>query len=182
MALSNPALPYGLRDVKLKPVAADGTVGAAVDLPVSRTFTFADAESFDDLTGDDATVASHGQGPLVTWDLEAGGISFAAYKVLAGGAIVNTGVSPNAVSTYTKLTTDSRPYFQVEGQAISDSGGDMHCIVYRCKATGDLTGSFVGNQFMLTACTGKGYGDIVGASPTGKLYVFVQNETITAIT
>jgi hypothetical protein len=181
MALNTPALPFGLRDVRLTPIASDGTLGTPVDLPVARTFSFTDTESFEDLVGDDTTVASHGAGPTVDWELEAGGMSFEAFKVMSGGAIVTTGTTPTSKKTYSKLTTDSRPYFQVEGQAISDSGGDVHAIVYRCKATGDLEGSFANGAFTLTAAKGKGYGNNVGASPTFKLYDFVQNETVTAI-
>lgn len=177
MALSNPALPFGLRDVKVRPLDSAGTPGTAVDLPAARIFSFKETEDFEELKGDDRTWASHGAGPVVEWELEAGGISFAAYKVLAGGATLQTGVTPNLVNTYTKLTTDSRPYFQVEGQAISDSGGDVHTIVYRCKADGDLEGSFENGTFMLTKASGKGYGNESNA----KLYEFVQNETVTPI-
>lgn len=178
MALSNPALPFGLRDVRLYPVNADGSLGAGVDLPASRTFSFTETESFEDLVGDDTTWAAHGSGPTVDWELEAGGMSFEAYKVMAGGTIVTSGVSPLAKKVYSKLTTDSRPYFQVEGQAISDSGGDVHTVVYRCKATGDLEGSFANGAFTLTSAKGKGYGNIIG---NNKLYDFIQNETISGI-
>jgi hypothetical protein len=181
MVQANPALPYGLRDVRLYPLAADWSLGTGVDLPVARVFTFSDTEAFTELTGDDTTQASHGAGPVVEWELEAGGISLAAYQVMAGGAIVRTGVTPNIKDTFTKLTTDSRPYFQVEGRAISDSGGDVHTIVYRCKADSNLEGTFEGGNFFLTKGKGKGYGDNVGASPTFKLYQFVQNETGVAI-
>lgn len=181
MGLSNPALPFGLRKVMLYPINADGTKGVGVPLPVSRTFTFTEQESFQTLEGDDQTPASHGGGPTVSWALEAGGISIAAHQVLAGGSSAVTGVTPSSIATYTKLTTDSRPYFQVEGQAISDSGGDVHAIVYRCKADGDIEGSFDNGQFSLTKAKGTGFGDTVGTSPTNKLYEFVQNETVTAV-
>jgi hypothetical protein len=181
MAQANPALPFGLRDVRLYPLNPDWSVGTGVDLPAARTFTFSDTEDFVDLTGDDTTQASHGAGPLVEWELEAGGISLAAYQVMAGGLIVRTGSTPNIKDTFTKLTTDARPYFQVEGQAISDSGGDLHAVVYRCKATDNLDGNMEGGAFYLTKGKGKGFGDTQGLSPTNKLYVFVQNETKVAI-
>jgi len=181
MALGQ-TLPFGLRDVRLFPVASDGTVGAGVDLPASRTFSFSETEAYEDLQGDDQTFASHGGGPTVDWELEAGGISLAAYKIMAGGALVLTGTTPNQVNRFTKLTTDARPYFQVEGQAISDSGGDFHSVVYRCKATGDLEGSLAGGTFYLTKAKGKGYGNNFGGTPNFKLYELIQNETVTAIT
>lgn len=181
MALANPPLPFGLRDVKVYPIAADGTVGSGVDLPVAQIFSFKEAETFEILKGDDQNLASHGGGPMVNWELEAGGISLAAYAVIMGGAVTTTGTSPNQVSTYQKLTTDQRPYFQVEGQAISDSGGDLHCVVYRCKADGGFDGSMSNSKFWVSKATGTGFGNNVGTSPDFKLYKFVQNETATAI-
>lgn len=181
MALSNPSLPFGLRDIRLYPVNADGSLGSGVNLPAAQTFQFNDTESFQELLGDDITIAAHGAGPTVDWELDAGGISIQAYQIIAGGASAITGTTPNQKNTYTKLTTDQRPYFQVEGQAISDSGGDMHAVVYRCKATGDIEGKMDNGNFSLTKAKGKGYGDTQGTSPTNKLYVFVQNETAVAI-
>lgn len=177
MALSNPSLPFGCRDVKITPIDDAGNLGTAVDLPAARIFSFKEVEEFEELEGDDVTQASHGAGPKVEWELEAGGLSIAAYKVLAGGSTIQSGVSPNLVNRFTKLTTQSRPYFQVEGQAISDSGGDLHTIVYRCKADGDLEGSFENGAFMLTKASGKGYGNLSNSL----LYEFVQNESVTPI-
>jgi len=182
MPLDTHALPFGLRDVKLFPIdLADYSIGVGVDLPVAQTFSFSDTEDFETLKGDDTTVASRGQGPSVEWELDSGGIPFEAYKIMAGGAISTSGTTPNQIKTFTKMATDSRPYFQVEGQAISDSGGDVHCIVYRCIADDSLEGEFGNGAFFVTQASGHGYGDILGNAPTGKLYEFVQNETATAI-
>lgn len=172
------ALPFGLRDVKLWALDSTGNrTGSGVDLPVSRTFSFNETEDFEELEGDDITQASHGAGPKVEWELESGGIPIDAYKIMAGGSTAVTGSGATEKKTFTKLTTDQRPYFEVEGQAISDSGGDVHCVVYRCKADGDLEGSFENGSFMLTKAKGKGYGSLVNS----KLYEFIQNATVTAI-
>ena len=182
MPLTVHALPFGLRDVQLKPVnASTGVAGTKVDLPVSRTFSFSESEDFEELKGDDTTAASHGAGPVVEWELESGGLNFEAFQVMAGGTITSTGTTPAQKKVFSKLATDSRPYFQAEGQAISDSGGDVHCVVYRCKADDKLEGEFGNGAFFLTSASGKGYGDTVGTSPTNKLYDFVQNETAVAI-
>jgi len=182
MALANRALPYGLRDVKLTPLGADGaTPGTPVDLPVSRTLSFSEAEDFEELRGDDAVQASHGSGPTVEWDLESGGISLEAYAVMAGGTVTTSGVTPAAKKTYSKKTTDSRPYFKIEGQSINDNGGDFHCVIYRAKADGSLEGEMGDGAFWLTSASGKGYGSLE-AGNLDKVYDFVHNETATAIT
>lgn len=177
MALSNPALPYGLRDVKITPIDAAGALGTPVDLPAGQTFSFSETENFEELRGDDIVQASRGDGPVVEWSLEAGGISIAAWKVLAGGTITDSGVTPNLKKTFAKKGLDARPYFKVEGQSISDSGGDVHCVVHKCKADGDLSGEFADGSFFVSSASGKGY-----PNSTDDLYDFVQNETAAAIT
>lgn len=178
MAVANPALPYGLRDVRLTPIGADGvTLGTPVDLPVAQTFSFSEAEEYTELRGDDKLVAIHGQGPTVEWELEAGGISLEAWKVLSGGTITTTGSSPTLVKSYTKKGLDQRGYFKAEGQSISDAGGDVHTIVYRCKCDDTLEGEFTDGEFFVTSCSGKGLPD----PTTDNLYTIVLNETTTAI-
>lgn len=174
MTLATTALPFGLRDVKLTPVAFDGSSpGTPVDLPNSRTFSFEETEDYEVLRGDDTEVASHGNGPTVSWELESGGISLDAYAVMAGGTVVITGSTPNQVRRYTKLYTDTRPSFRAEGIAISESGGDFHGIVYCCKADDSLSGELGDGAFWLTSASGTGRRRV----SDGKLYDFVQNET-----
>lgn len=177
MALAN-TLPFGLRDVKLYAVDATGVrTGTAVDLPVSQTFSFKETVSSEQLAGDDIIQGSHEYNPIVEWELDAGGYSYEAYAVIAGGTVTSTGTTDTEVKTYSKLNTDFRPYFEVEGQAISDSGGDMHAIVYRCKADGDLEGSFQNGTFAAVKAAGKAYGRL----SDNKLYDFVQNATAAPI-
>lgn len=178
MALPAYALPYGLRDVRLKPLDAAEATGTIVDLPAARTFSFGEQESFEDLRGDDVIIATHGSGPNVAWTLESGGISLDALKVIAGGTVTQTGTTPNIIKTYSKLGTDAKPYFQVEGQAISDNGGDLHCKVYKCKADGDIGGDFGDATFFLTGASGRG----IPLISNSKLYDFMQNETAVTIT
>jgi hypothetical protein len=175
MALAEYAIPFGLRQVKLVPLddAGDEVTAEAVFLPASRTFSFAEAEDFETLEGDDRTIASHGAGPTVDWDLEGGGISLAAWKVMAGGANVSSGTTPAMIKTYTKKTSDSRPYFNVYGRAISDNCGDFETRVYRCKADGSLEGNLENGSFLLTSASGKGYGNL----DDEKLYEFLHRET-----
>lgn len=184
MALSNVALPYGIRDIKLTPYTdAAGLIlsDTSIDLPNARTLSFSDTEEFQELRGDDRVVATHGNGSAVSWNLESGGLPFQAFKIMGGGTVTDSGASPNARKVYAKKVTDQRPYFKVEGQAISDSGGDVHVELHRCKATGSLEGSFSDGEFYLTAADG-----VALAMPEGPLadeiYRFVYNESITGIT
>lgn len=176
MTLSTIPLPFGLRDVKVTPLTG-GAAGTSVDLPNAQTMQFSEAEDTEQLRGDDGLVAIHGKGPTVDWQLGAGGISLEALAVMNGGTVTTTGVTPNQIKTYSKKGTDSRPYFRAEGQSISDSGGDFHVVLYKCKSTGNVTGEQTDGSFWVTGASGT-------ALPTtsdSKLYDFVQNETATAI-
>jgi hypothetical protein len=183
MTLTTIPLPFGIRDIKLQ-AFTDSTCTAyaatKVDLPNGRTLSFTETEEFQQLRGDDKIVASHGSGPSVEWELEGGGVSLEAVLTMYGGAITTSGTTPNQIKTLTKLETDQRPYFRIEGQAISDSGGDLHCIIYRARATDNLEGEFKDGEFFLTGASGEGYGALVSAD-IGKVWAWVQNETATAI-
>jgi hypothetical protein len=189
MALDTIPLPYGLRDVKITPytdAAATVLASTKIDLPYGRTFSFTDSEDFEELRGDDRVIASHGKGATVQWDLESGGLPFEAYKAMGGGSVTTSGTVGSQSKTFRKKVTDSRPYFRVEGQAISDSGGDVHVVIPRVKCTGDLSGEWKDGAFFLTAASGDGYAALVADGSDGPvqvddLYLFIQNEVVTAI-
>lgn len=180
------ALPFGLRDVKLIPYTnATATVLSAtmVDLPYGRTLSFTEAEDFEDLRGDDQLITSHGSGAWVEWELEAGGISLEAWAVMSGGVVSTAGTGSTLVKTFRKKITDIKPWFAIVGQSISDSGGDLHCIIYRAKVTDNLEGEFADQSFFLSAGSGKGFGSwrIDPVGEYGTVYDFVHHATITAI-
>lgn len=185
MALGT-ALPYGLRDVKLvqyPTLDALAFGGTLTDLPIARTFSFNETEEYNDLRGDDALQTSHGQGPQVEWQLEAGGISFAAHSTMVGGTVIETGVAPNQVKRYRKKVTDQRPFFVAMGLSISDSGGDFQGIVWRARATGDIESQLADGEFLIPQISGIGFpckvsGMVAGLEILDTVYDFVQRETI----
>lgn len=175
VTLTTPSLPFGMRDCKIYPYTdAQGTVLAATgyDLPVLQTFSFADTETFVDLRGDDDLVATHGEGAQVKWTLEAGGIALQCWSIFTGGQIIETGTTPNRTVTLRKCSDDARPYFRVDGQIMSDNGGDVVATVYRAKCNGDISGQFGDGKFFVTSATGIGL-----AVPGSKLlYDIAQHE------
>lgn len=180
--MGDQALPYGIRDTKLTPYsdATLTTLGTALDNPVARSLSFSEAEDFEELRGDDKVVALRGKGASVEWEMEHGGISLAAYKSMAGGTVVTTGVTPNTVTTFKKKVTDARPYFKAEGQAINDNGGDFHAVLYRCRASDSLEGELADGSFWLTSASGQALPALItGEEDT--LYDFIINETAVEI-
>lgn len=175
------AIPYGIQDIKLTGYTNSTTLeGTSTDLPRARTMSFEESEEFTELRGDNKVVAIVGQGAVVEWELEAGGVNTNAYKKLAGGATVTSGTTPAQITTYTKKVTDVRPYFKAEGQAINDLGGDFHGILYKARASDNISGELNDGEFFLTEAGGQA----LPALLTGKvdyLYEFVLNETATPI-
>ena len=176
------ALPYGIRDCKLTPyIDSLGTIlgTSSVDLPYMQTFSFSEAEEFQELRGDDKLVTTHGQGANVDWTLESGGISLAAWKVFTGGTLVEEGVAPNRRIRLRKRSTDVRPYFRIEGQSLNDNGGDTHAIVYRCRTSGEISGDFADGEFFVSNAQGQGLPLLDDINDL--LYDFVQNEQKVAV-
>jgi hypothetical protein len=188
MALGT-SLPYGMRDIKLveyPSLAADAFGSVLTDLPNARTMSFNDTEEYSDLRGDDKLITSHGQGAQVEWEIESGGISFAAHAILAGGEVVETGISPNQVKRFRKYATDARPFFMGMGQAISDSGGDFHALMWLCRSTGNVEGQMQDAEFLVPGVSGIGFpcrvsGELGGLELLDAIYDFVQNETAAAL-
>jgi hypothetical protein len=176
MALAATRLPYGLRDVKVATVApADGTKGTLVDLPNAQTFEFEETTTTQSLRGDDTTVAQRTTIDAVAWTLEAGGINYEAMVVMAGGAIVSTGTTPAIHKTWTRLGSDVYPDFFVEGQSMSESGGDDHTIIPRAKAS-KISGSHTDGEFWVTHAEGTGIASIATAT-VGQVWQMASNET-----
>lgn len=183
MPLTTIPLPYGLREIILTPYTTDAATALAstgIKLPNARTLSFAETEEFEELRGDDKLVASHGSGAQVEWELEGGGVSFEAVAAMYGGTVTETGVAPAQVKTLKKKVTQGRPYFKIQGRAISDSGGDFHIVIWKAKATDNLEGELGDGQFFLTGASGVGMPATLPAE-LDTVWDFVQNETATPI-
>lgn len=177
------ALPYGIRDIKLTAftdATATVRVGTSVDLPYAQTMKFSETEDFVELRGDDGLITTRGKGPQGDWELGAGGLSPAAVALLTGATLSTSGVTPNRIVKIRKSITQVRPFFYVEGQSISDSGGDVHAILFRCRLSASLDGEFSDGTFYITSAKGTMLGSFEAAT-LGALYDFVQNETAVAI-
>jgi hypothetical protein len=176
------ALPYGMRDLKITPYTdAGGTVlgTEVIDLPNMQTLSFSEEEEFQELRGDDRVVAIRGSGATVEWELEAGGYKMRIWEVMTGGEVTQSGIAPNRSWRLDKRSSDSRGYFKIEGQIMSDSGGDVHAIIYRCRCNESIEGEFADGEFFITNASGQGLPLLDDANDL--LYTLVYNETATPI-
>lgn len=179
MAITVKPIPYGLRDVKVATLDATGTKGSLVDLPNAQTMEFNETTNTQTLRGDDKVVARRTTLEEVEWTLEAGGMSIEAGVVMVGGTVAETGTTPNQKKTWTRLGTDAYPDFYAVGQAMSETGGDLHLALFRCKAN-EFSGTFQDQEFWVTHMAGTGIGSL-NVTDVDKVWAFIQNETATAV-
>lgn len=183
-SLGNPdTKPYGLHRVWITPYTdTDGTILASTSyrLPLAQTFAFSETEDYDTLDGDDkAAVAIQGKGATVAASLEAGGLDLVTFAIITGGQLIESGVEPNVKRVVRKRGSDQRPYFRVEGQVISNGGGDNVARVFRCKANGKVAADMKYGTFMVPSI------DIMGTPMPGDtddyLYEIEFNEQKTTL-
>ncbi len=179
MALAVHRLPYGLRDIKVATLDSAGVKGSLVDLPAAQTLEFTEETSSQVLRGDDAVVAQRVTIDNVSWTLDSGGISFEAYTVIAGGAITSTGSTPNIKKQWRRMGTDAYPDFFMEGQSMSESGGDNHIVFHRAKAT-QISGTHQDQEFWVSHAEGNAIATLTAAN-VGAVWDMVANETAAAI-
>jgi len=171
MALTGTVRTFGLRDIALTPLPT----GTQVDLPAAMTLSFKERLIAGEMRGDDSTVAIVAITDAVEWELESGGISLEAIRVMTGRTITLTGTTPSQINTVLARAGDTYPYFKIYGKSVGDTAGDIHVLIYQAKLTGALEGEFKDGEFFVTKCSG------VAVDNGSKLYEIVQHETATTV-
>lgn len=179
MAISVLRLPYGLRDVKVATLDNAGVKGTLVDLPAAQTLEFQEETASQVLRGDDSTISQRVTIDNVSWTLESGGISLESYVVIAGGALSTTGTTPSVVKKWRRMGTDAYPDFFLEGQSISESGGDDHMVFHRAKAT-QISGTHQDQEFWVSHAEGNAIATLTVAN-LGAVWDMIANETAAVI-
>lgn len=167
MPLTGTTRPFGLREITLVPLPS----GTAVKLPAAQTLSFKEALTSGEMRGNDATVSVVAITDKVEWELEAGGISLEAIKVLTGRTITATGTTPNQKNTILARAGDTYPWFKIYGKSVGDDAGDIQVLIYKAKLTDGLEGEFKDGEFFIQGCSG------IAVDDGTKLYEIVQNET-----
>lgn len=130
--------PRGLSDLKVLPLGASDTPGAAVDVPGARQLSFKVASDADELEGDNTVIAIARNAKKLTGSIELGKINLAALAVMVGGTVSTTGVAPKQVSTLDETDDIATIYFQAKGVAPSQdvSGAGYLVTVHKIMITG----------------------------------------------
>jgi hypothetical protein len=165
--------PFGLREIRL--VSAAGEI---VHLPAAMKLGFALAVVFNELRQDDLLRAIVTVEDRIDWSLEAGGISLAAWALMTGYSVAESGTAPSRASRLRLMGNHTYPFFRIYGKSVGDNLlDDIHVKLHKCKLAEPLEGEFADGEFYVTKCAGKSV-----AHPLYGLADIVQNETSAAET
>jgi hypothetical protein len=105
--------------------------------------------------------------------LAAGGISLAAYALMTGRTVNESGSTPNQVNTLSGSGAERFPYFKVYGKSLGDGDDDVHVKLWKCKLTAGLEGELADGEFLMT-----NVGSIVCIDDgSNGIWDIVENET-----
>jgi hypothetical protein len=165
---------YGLADVKLAPLVADGIWGTAVDVGAVQMYGITYNLQTAELEGDDIIVDSHSKPIKATIRLRFG---FSGLAVLA--AI--TGKARDVYTNYEmwSLGRDNMGYFGMNGSiSATEGGGDLQFFVPKVKVMSDIPleaqyGGYVVPEITATAHY---------SGTMWEIAKMVVNNTVTAVT
>ena len=171
-----------LKDVKIYPLLTDPSGGSAtydvaVDIPGITKLSIKPNLVTKELQGDNVILDEWSKLMSVEMAFENKKVSLNALKVLQGGTVTTTGVTPATVTSYDVGINDRPGYFKIEGQIlyVEDGLGDAHIVAYKCKSTDGAAWevSDMSGDFASVKGTVKG----IPSAATGKIYSVVFNET-----
>lgn len=167
---------YGLADLKFAPLTAEEP-GTLVDVPGIRSLEVTITTDSDELRGDGKVISVTDKGQGAEWSAEEGGLSMQALEIITGKTATDTGTTPTATSRIDIHADDRRPYFFLTGQALDDAIGDVQVILWKAKATGNLTFNFADENYLTPGFEGRA----VGLTADDLLASIIQHETATAL-
>lgn len=168
MTLDTIPIVYGLNDIKL--TSFDGLT--QVDLPEAVTLKFKERLRSAEAQGDDKLGGVVTVLDAIEWELEWSSLPLEALALMAGTTTSTTGVTPNQVKRLAHSGGARYPYFKIYGKSLGEGDDDVHCVIYKGKATDGLDGSLKYGEIAKPTVKGIGIDD-----GTNGIYDWVQNET-----
>jgi hypothetical protein len=167
---------FGLSDLKVATLTGE-TPGTLVDVPGIRSCEVTITTDSEELRGDGKVIAIVDKGQGATFSIEEGGFSMSVAEIIFGATAVESGTGTAEVSRLDLKSGAARPYFFLTGQALDDAGGDVQVVLWKAKATGDVTLNFADENFLTPGIDGQA----VGRSSDDLLCSIIQHETAAAL-
>lgn len=147
MAHSHSTVFYAVKDVQIKAITADPrggttTLGSLIPIDSPKTLALTPGFKSDALRGGMQLRDFRSVMTDLKWTLTFGGLNLDAETAIFGGAVTDTGTTPNQVTTWTQNGDDPLKFFQLEAQctAVDDVAGDAHIVLYKCMADAESLG------------------------------------------
>lgn len=182
----------GINDLKIVMIADDSdndyrlesTGGSAdvIDIKGIQTLSLTPTFIEKDLRGDEVVLDRYSKLDSINWSFTNAIMSLDAFKVLYGGEIVLSGSGSAETQTFTLRGLDLPKYFYMEAQTLYSDAGDVHVVLYKCKAS-KIDYELKGEDYALVSVSGMAIPTQYkfGSAQGGKIKDVKINETATAI-
>ena len=166
----------GINDAKISKLLTDTALATTYDVPVDvpgiQSLKVNPKFLEKELKGDEQILDVYSKLVSVDWSFEGAKISLPALAILIGGTVISEGITPTGKQTYNVKTTDRPPFFKIEGQSTYTDAGDIHVILYKCKAS-KADYELKGEDYAIVSASGRG----IGTAFTGDIKDIIINET-----
>jgi hypothetical protein len=176
MPVADHSKTFGLADLKVATLTGE-TPGTLVDVPGIRSCEVTITTDSEELRGDGTVISIVDKGQGADFSMEEGGFSMAAAEVIFGETATESGITPAQMSRLNLKSDTPRPYFFLTGQAKDDAGGDVQVILWKAKATGNVTLNFADENFLTPGFEGRA----IGRASDKFLASIIQHETAVAL-
>lgn len=170
----------GIDDAKIAELTTDTaaalTYGDLADVPGITQLKVSPNFVEKKLKGDEKILDVYSKLEDIDWSFANAKLSLDVLAILLGGEVEAGGATPNQTQIYTLKGSDKPKYFKLEGKSDYTDVGDVHVILYKCKAS-KVEYTLQGEEYATVTASGK-------AIPTvnnDKVKDIVFNETATAI-
>lgn len=169
---SQALFPFGLREMRV----VVSTTNKA--LSPSQTCQLTEVLAQAELHGDDAVAAVHAYPIKVEGKISVGGMPLAAYALITGRTIGTAGATPTRTSTLPIAKGDTYPYFTLYGRAVTEDGGDVWVVLYKCKLMEGMGGQFEYGNFRNSDLS---FTAVPDSDNSDKIWDIVSHETAAAL-
>jgi len=187
MALTTVTKVYGVDDIKMLEVTSDTVasyqIGTLIDVPGARQISLKMEIDSKDLPGDEITLDTISKCKSLTATVEFAKLSLDMQKILLGGSTSTTGAGSTEKLSYEFKEGDAPKYFQLQAQIKSTdiAGGDVHFILYKCKATSAPINGTQGDYATFTFDAKASFTSFLFGGTQKKLFGIDFNATATDI-
>jgi hypothetical protein len=180
MSLATESKVLGINDGKmfelLTDTSASLTYDAGIDVPGITSLKTTPNFTSKELKGDESILDEYAKLDSIDWSFENSILSLTALSILLGGNVAASGVTPNMKQTYTLKSSDVPEYFKLEAKADYTAVGDVHIVLFKCKAN-KVEYTLTGEDYAKVTASGTAIGTVNDT----KVKEIVFNETATDI-